>query len=185
MCLLEAGGVRSLSLSVEGRENMEGVGEQGCEVRSDSTAEHLHTLSLCVSLLLTLKGVSLGIQSICPHEDALFLSPLCFTHYALYKVFIGLCQTSSAFLRGKKCQHMKRKTLHILLVVFVCVSEMEMTASSTIWLLRILVRRSLMNVLAQSLICLDMQSRRHFSTYVCARAPGSTCVLALRILDNT
>lgn len=121
MCLLEAGGVRSLSLSVEGRENTEGVGEQGCEVRSDSTAEHLHTLSLCVSLLLTLKGVSLGIQSICPHEDALFLSPLCFTHYALYKVFIGLCQTSSAFLRGKKCQHMKRKTLHILLVVFVCV----------------------------------------------------------------
>lgn len=121
MCLLEAGGVRSLSLSVEGRENTEGVGEQGCEVRSDSTAEHLHTLSPCVSLLLTLKGVSLGIQSICPHEDALFLSPLCFTHYALYKVFIGLCQTSSAFLRGKKCQHMKRKTLHILLVVCVCV----------------------------------------------------------------
>lgn len=49
---------------------------------------------------VTLTGVSLGIQSICPREDALFLFPLCFTHsthYALYKVFIGLCQTRAAF----------------------------------------------------------------------------------------
>lgn len=74
------------------RECIWGKGERGRkgkkEKRSIKVDVWLHDIRipLCAAEPVTLTGVSLGIQSICPREDALFLFPLRFTLHTLCTV---------------------------------------------------------------------------------------------------
>lgn len=148
--------------------------------------QHPRALPLCATVPVTLTGVSLGIQSICTPEDALFfpLSLVLHTAHIMHcikylLVFVRLrlhflhennqtrnrapCVSSRAFDNGdgRPCRSLAFRLTLPDSRVFVC-------------LISHLLRRA------------KTHRPRHILMHMLAHAlPCSTCVLALCILDDT